>query len=303
MPILPFMAVPLRLTSKYRLKKFGRKVLHALYNQNGPILRYHIDFRAATTVTQNAQVFSYTDGPRSQAVDVQTYNWTLTQLPAAPAGVYGIANPAQLNIRWRQTIEIYNTGASILYVKWHKWVCREDITSVTGQTDTLANIISHGQSLVPPVAFAGTSAMATTTVGYNLFLNPYWCRRFKAVKSYNFKLVPGERRTLKMRDVYIFDQKETEPTGAAAVSFKKGYKLIGGFIYGQPAFDLNSGAAPTNIGTAAGGMIAYSIVDMQLEPAYASNKIVAQRDTTFDQATAGHVWQPVASNEATVTLF
>lgn len=281
-------------------------MLHALYNANGPVLRYHLDARAATTVTQNAQVFSYSSGPREQATDLHLYNWTYVQLQESAAGagtVSNISNPAQLNIRWRQLIEIYNTGASILYVKWNKWVCREDITSVAGQTDTLANIISHGQSLVPPQAYAGTSAMATTTVGYNLFLNPYWCRRFKAVKTYNFKLVPGERRTLRMKDVYIFDQKETEANGAAAVSFKKGYKFIGGYIYGQPAFDVNAGAAPTNIGTAAGGMIAYSIIDVQLEPAYAANKIVAQRTTTFDQATVGHVWQPVASNEATVTLF
>lgn len=265
------------------------------------MLRYHFDARGATTITQNQQTFAFSGGPREMAANTAIYNWALAQLPTPQAGAYNSGNPAMLRIKVKQTLEIYNTGASILYVKWHKWICREDINSIAGQTDTLANIIAHGVGLVTPAA--GTNAMAQTTIGYNLFMNPFWCRRFKAVKAYSFHLLPGERRTMKMRDFYTFDQKEVEPNGSAPVSFMKGYQVIAGYVYGQPSFDSNLGAAPTAIGTAAGGMIAYSIFDTVVEPVYLGNKVVSQATTSFNQATAGQVWQSVASADTAVTKF
>lgn len=278
--------------------------MKALSVVNGPALLYHFDFRAATSIAQNQQTFAYTGGPREMTANTNLYNWATTQIGSSVVTSGGALNPALLNIKWNQVIECYNTGASILYVKWNKWVCREDINTIAGQTDTIANIIAHGLALVAPTALAGTGPFSQTTVGYSLFRNPYWCRHFKAVKTYHFTLLPGERKSFRMRDNYVFNQKETEPSGSAPVSFVKGFALIGGYMYGQPSFDAAAGATPTNIGTAGGGMIAYSTVDCKLwAQMIGGNKQYAAQTTTFNQATAGNVWQSVASADTTVTRF
>lgn len=267
----------------------------------GPKFHYHNNATAAQTVLINAQLLLNQYGTRETASVLRFYNWLATQI--ATGGTATMA-PARLFIKERVHWEMFNTGASILYIKLNLWKCREDIFSIAGQTDTVPNMITHGQSLVPQAAAVGGSvAFATTEPGYNLFYNPYWCRHWKATKSFNLKLLPGERFTFTFHDKYVWDQKETELSGAQTVSFIKGAQRIVGYAFGQPSFDANAGAAPVAIGSAAGGLIGYVFQDADLGFQVMGNEMIAQSATTFNQATAGHVWQPIASNEATVTLF
>lgn len=282
-----------------RLKSFGKKIQRAIVAASPPLV-YHANSVAAQTVLKNAQLLLDQFGTKATASVLLYFNWLNAQTALASTS----GTPARMFVNERIQWEMYNTGASILYVNINEWVCREDVLSIAGQTDTVANMIAHGQALVPQnAAVASSAAFATTEPGYNLFLNPYWCRHWKSVRTWKLRLLPGERFRHIFKQKFVWDQKETELSGAQTVSFIKGCRRIVGYAYGQPSFDANAGAAPTNIGSAAGGLIGYVFSDAKLGYQTIGNQMVAQNPTVFNLATAGHVWQPVASNEATVTLF
>lgn len=265
-----------------------------------PPFVFHANSTAAQTVLKNAQLLLDQFGTKATASVLLYYNWLAGQIGVlAPT-----LNAARMYVNERIQWEMYNTGASILYVNLNEWVCREDIFSIAGQTDTVANMISHGQGLVPQNTVVSSSAnFSTTEPGYNLFLNPYWCRHWKSVRTWKLRLLPGERFMHTFKQKYVWDSKETELSGAQTVSFAKGSRRIVGYAYGQPSFDANAGAAPTNVGSAAGGLIGYVFSDAKLGYQAMGNQMNGQNPTVFNMATAGHVWQPIASNEATVTLF
>lgn len=270
-----------------------------------PPLVFHANQVAAQTVLKNAQLLLDQFGTKSTSAVLTYFNWLLAQMAVNVAGGSGVDTPARMFVDEKVKWEMYNTGSSILYVNINEWVCREDILSIAGQTDTVANMITHGQGLVPQAQIvASSAAFATTEPGYNLFLNPYWCRHWKAVKTWKLRLLPGERFTHTFHQKYVWDQKETELSGADAVSFCKGARRIVGYAFGQPSFDLNGAhLQPTNIGSAGGGLIGYVFQDAKLGVQVMNNMMAAQAPTTFNMATNGIVWQPIASNENTVTLF
>lgn len=287
------------LCSEYSLKAFGKRVQNALVAA-GPKFHYHNNVTAAQTLPANSQLLIDQYGTKETGSILRFFNWLNANSGGGGAGT----TPARMWVKERVHWEMFNTGASIVYVKMNVWVCREDIFNIAGQTDTVPSMITHGQSLVPQnAAVAGSINFSPSEPGYNLFYNPYWCRHWKAIKSYNIKLLPGEKFSHTFRARYVYDQKETELSGAAKVSYVKGALRIAGYAFGQPAFDANAGAAPTNIGSAGGGLVGYVFQDAELGWQAMGNSMFAQSPTAFNMATAGHVWQPIASNEATVTLF
>lgn len=284
--------------SKRSMKKFAKKVLKADSMNNGWI-KVHWNDRAGTAITQNQQAFYAQYVCKNMPNMINLYNLAAAQLP----GGVGAFNPAIMYVKERSHVEVYNTGTSVLFMKLNLWRCRDDIFQVTGKTDSLANIIADGITKVPIVAATGFANFASTEPGYNLFHNPLWCKHFKALKSYNFTLLPGARKSFYHKLSYKFDATDTPTSGTDTIGFQKGQLFLAGFAFGQPAFDANAHALPTAIGSAAGALITYNLNDAEVTLQTNSNKMVGQRTTTFNMATAGTVYQPIASAEPAVAVF
>lgn len=279
-----------------------KKVSNAIEKLNGT-MRWHWDDKAAQTLTQNQQLLIDQYGTRDITQAQRMSAYATTEATEAGGTVIPTLNPAVIRVRETVKWTVFNTGASMIHFRLNLWRARKDIFSIAGQTDTIANQIAHGLALMTPGTVSGAGAFSSTIPGYSLFYNPFFCRMWKAVKKYTFTLAPGENRTFFLKDHYIYNEKETESNGTAAVAFLKGCTHIVGYAYGQPAFDVNAGAAPTNIGTAAGGIIGYVLGDSKISVMPVANEFNAARTTTFNMATAGHVWAPIAPSETTVTLF
>lgn len=277
-----------------RIKRFARKVAQAQAYLGGS-MKYHQDQRYAVSATVNNQQFFEQYLSLDKTSMTSLYNFVLGQLSAATRA----QNPAILMIKQRISFNVVNTGNAQVICHFNLWKTRQDIESVAGKTDTRANIIAHGISLVPAQTVGNIATFTSNQVGYNLFLNPFWCKLFKATKTYKFVLQPGNSRHFSFKFNYKFNQTDTPPT---ELSFFGGSHFVAGFFYGQIGFDQNAHATPTAIGTIPASMIGMVLDDYTATTQWIANKQPASNLTTFN-ASAPTTLMPIAASEQAVTIF